>query len=272
MKQPATTPVFSPPRPRRIGAVNWHGLSALYRREVVRFLKVAAQTVGAPVVMAVLLFAVFGFALGDARIVGDIEFVAFLAPGLMMMAIVQNAFANTSSSILVAKMQGNIVDMLMPPLSAAELTVGFAAGGVTRGLVVGLATGLALWCGVRLVIHDAGAVLAFAVLASAMLALVGLIAGVAADRFEHVSAIGNFLVMPLSFLSGTFYSLEALPAFWQAVAHFNPFFYAIDGFRYGFIRHADADPRLGAAVLAAIDLALLALAWRIVARGHRLKA
>ena len=263
---------FSAPRPRRIGLINGRGLAALYRREVHRFLKVAVQTVGAPVVMSLLFFAIFDFALGDAQTVGGVAFPGFLAPGLMMMAMVQNAFANTSSSLLTAKIQGNIVDMLMPPLSPLELTLGYAAGGVTRGLVVGLATGLALWCGTPLSIADGGVILLFAVLASAMLALAGLVVGIAAEKFEQVSSVGNFLVIPLSFLSGTFYALDALPAFWQTVAHFNPFFYAIDGFRSGFIGHADADPALGAVVLAAVDVMLMALAWRLLARGYRLKA
>jgi ABC-2 type transport system permease protein len=269
---PRLAPPFAAPRRRRIGRVNGRGLAALYRREVRRFLKVFVQTIGAPVVMSLLFFAIFDFALGDVNTMGGVAFPGFLAPGLMMMAMVQNAYANTSSSLLTAKMQGNIVDVLMPPLSPLELALGYTAGGVTRGLAVGVATGLALWCGTPLTIVDGGAVLLFAVLASAMLALAGLIVGIAADRFEQVSSVGNFLVIPLSFLSGTFYSLDALPAFWQAVSHANPFFYAIDGFRYGFIGHADADPALGAAVLLAVDLALFAFAWRLLVRGYRLKA
>lgn len=272
MPDPELLATFSSPRRRRVGVFNWRGLLALYKREVRRFVKVLVQTIGAPVVMAVLFFAIFDFALGDAELAGGIPFLAFLAPGLMMMGILQNAFANTSSSILTAKMQGNIVDMLMPPLSPLELTLGFAAGGVTRGLAVGLATGLALWGGVALRVHDAGALVLFALLAATMLALAGLISGIAAEKFEHVSSVSNFFVVPLSFLSGTFYSIDALPEFWQAVAHCSPFFYAIDGFRYGFIGRADADPWLGAAVLAAVDLALLAVTWRLFASGYRLKA
>jgi ABC-2 type transport system permease protein len=258
----------APPRPRPIGAVNWRGLATLYRREVVRFLKVSVQTIGAPVVMAVLLFAIFAFALGGAGAAGGVEFSVFLAPGLVMMSMLQNAFSNTSSSIFTAKLQGNIVDMLMPPLSAVELTLGFAAGGVTRGLLVGVATALVLWCGVALSVHDGFAVALFAVLASAMLALLGIAAGVVAGKFEHVSAIGNFLVMPLSFLSGTFYSQQALSPFWQSVARLNPFFYAIDGFRFGLTGRADADPWTGAIYLTIVDLALGVVVWRLLAGGR----
>jgi len=270
--EPGTRLPFTAPRRRQVGTVNWRGLAALYRREVHRFLKVFVQTIGAPVIMSVLFFAIFDFALGDAEISGGVAFLAFLAPGLIMMSMVQNAFANSASSLMTSKIQGNIVDMLMPPLSSLELVIGFTAGGITRGLAVGVATGLVLWCGVALRIHDAGAIVLFALLATAMLAVAGLIAGVLAEKFEHVSAVSNFLVVPLSFLSGTFYSLDALPPFWQAVAHANPFFYAIDGFRFGFIGRADADPLLGLAVLAGVNLLLLATAWRLLASGYRLKA
>lgn len=272
MSRSRTATPFEAPCHRPPGRVNWRGAAALYRREVMRFVKVAVQTIGAPVVMSLLFFAIFDFALGDAALPGGVPFLVFLAPGLMMMAMLQNAFANTSSSLLTAKMQGNIVDFLMPPLAPLELAAALVAGGVTRGLVVGVATGLALWCGVALAVHDAGAILLFAVLGSAMLALAGAIAGVLAEKFEHVSALSNFAVVPLSFLSGTFYSIESLPPFWQTVAHANPFFYAIDGFRYGFLGTADAPVWLGALVLVAIDLVLFVGVWRLFAIGCRLKA
>jgi ABC-2 type transport system permease protein len=236
-----------------------------------RFVKVSAQTIGAPVVMAVLFFAIFDFSLGDATLSGGVPFLVFLAPGLMMMAILQNAFANTSSSLLTAKMQGNIVDFLMPPLSPFELVLALAAGGVTRGLAVGVATGLALWCWVELALHDAGTVLLFAVLASAMLALAGTAAGIAAEKFEHASTATNFVVVPLSFLSGTYYSIDGLPAFWQGVAHANPFFYAIDGIRFGLTGAGESDPATGLAVVAGVTLALGALCYRLFAAGVGLR-
>ena len=159
--------------------------------------------------------------------------------GLIMMTMMQNAFANTSSSIVIAKVQGNIVDVLMPPLSAGELTLGMAAGGVTRGVMVGVATGLAMWIFVPLRIHDPAILLFHAVNASLMLSLLGMIGGIWSERFDHIAAVTNFVITPLSFLSGTFYSIERLPENWQFAAHLNPFFYLIDGMRYGFIGRAE---------------------------------
>ena len=262
-----------PPAARPIGAVNWRGLWTLYRREVARFYKVGIQTLAAPVITALLFFAIFTVALdGETRIVGDISLAVFLAPGLVMMAILQNAFANTSSSVLVSKIQGNIVDVLMPPLGPAELAVGYAAGGVTRGIAVGVAAGLAMWIFAGLRFHDPLAILLFAVLASAMMSLLGLIGGIWAVKFEHIAAMTNFVVVPLSFLSGTFYSIERLPAAWQTVAGFNPFFYAIDGFRYGFIGQADSALWLSAAVMVAVDAVLFLIVYRLFAAGYRLKS
>ena len=262
-----------PPVVRPIGVVNWRGLWTLYAREVTRFYKVGTQTLAAPVVTSLLFFAIFSVALdGAARTVGTVPFAFFLAPGLVMMAILQNSFANTSSSLLVSKVQGNIVDVLMPPLSPTELTVAYAAGGVTRGAAVGLATGIAMWVFVDLQIHDPLAIVFFAVAASAMLSLLGLVGGICAVKFEHIAAMTNFVIVPLSFLSGTFYSIARLPEAWQDVARFNPFFYAIDGFRYGFIGRADSELWLSAAVMIAVDAALFALVYRLFATGYKLKS
>ncbi len=258
---------------RPIGAVNWRGLWTLYLREVTRFYKVGTQTLAAPVVTSLLFFAIFSVALdGAARTVGAVSFAAFLAPGLIMMAVLQNAFANTSSSLLVSKIQGNIIDVLMPPLSPAELTVGYTAGGVTRGIAVGLVTGVAMWLFVGVQIHNPLAIVFFVVAASAMLSLLGLIGGIWAVKFEHIAAMTNFVIVPLSFLSGTFYSLDRLPEAGQVIARFNPFFYAIDGFRYGFIGHADSDLWLSVAVLFAVDAALFAVVYRLFAAGYKLKS
>jgi len=261
------------PRLRRFGAVNWLGFWTLYQREVRRFLKVFTQTVAAPVVTTLLFLAVFLLALGgDRRHVGDIPYAEFLAPGLIMMAMVQNAFANTSSSLMIAKVQGNIVDVLMPPLSPAELTWGFALGGVTRGMLVGLVVAGAMAIFVPLGLHDPAFVLFHALAASLLLSLLGLLGGIWADKFDHIAAVTNFIVTPLSFLSGTFYSISRLPAPWHGVALWNPFFYMIDGFRYGFIGHADGSIWVGAAVMVAVNAALLALCHALVARGYKLKA
>jgi ABC-2 type transport system permease protein len=188
------------------------------------------------------------------------------------MAILQNSFANTSSSIVIAKVQGNIVDLLMPPLSAGELTFGIAVGGVTRGLAVGTSVCLAMWVFVPISLHDPFMVIFFAINAGLMLSLLGMIGGIWAEKFDHIAAVTNFVITPLSFLSGTFYTIERLPEDWRIVAQMNPFFYLIDGFRYGFIGHADASLVFGAIFVMAVNGALWALTHRMIATGYRLKA
>jgi ABC-2 type transport system permease protein len=261
------------PRLRTYGAVNARGLWTLYLKEVRRFLKVFQQTVAAPVVTTLLFFAIFTLALGrTAEMVDGISFAGFLAPGLVMMAMVQNAFANTSSSLVIGKIQGNIVDVMMPPLAPWELTVGFALGGVSRGILVGCVTAGVIALFAPVAIQHWGAVIYFAFAASLMLSLIGVVGGIWSEKFEHMAAVTNFVVTPLTFLSGTFYSIERLPVFWQYVAHVNPFFYMIDGFRYGFIGHADAPVWLGATVLAIADIALTVLAWWLFRIGYKLKS
>jgi len=262
-----------PPMPRSYGMVNWLGTWTLFVKEVRRFLKVYFQTILAPVVTTLLFLAVFALALG--RVAADVKgvpFVEFLAPGLIMMAMVQNAFANTSSSIIIAKVQGNIVDMLMPPLSGAEQTVAVALGGVARGVTVGLAVGLAMAVFVPMHLASPGLIVYHAVMGSLMLSLLGMMGGIWADKFDHMAAVTNFLVTPLSFLSGTFYSIDRLPEGFHAFALSNPFFYMIDGFRAGFIGHSDGNVAVGIAVVAVVDLLLLATTWRMLATGYKLKS
>ncbi|WP_374444165.1 ABC transporter permease [Stella sp.] len=266
------TPVAEPGRWRPYAGQNRQGLWSLYRKEVTRFFKVAVQTVLAPLVTTLLFLAVFTLALGGAdRTVGGVPYVQFLAPGLVMMAIVQNGFANSSSSLVNAKVQGNVVDLLMPPLSPAVLTAGFALGGMTRGLVVGLVVGLAIALFVRLPVADPAAILFHAVAGSLMLALVGILAGLWSEKFDHIAAVTNFVVTPLAFLSGTFYSVERLPPEWAFVAHLNPFFYLIDGFRAGFIGHADGSRAVGYAVVLAADALLWLACHRLFRAGYKLK-
>ncbi len=261
------------PQVRSFGAVNWIGLWTLYYKEVRRFVKVATQTLLAPLVTTLLYLAIFVLAIGDAaHKIGGVPFQAFLAPGLIMMAMAQNAFANTSSSIMIAKIQGNIVDTLMPPLSPGELICGFALGGATRGLAVGLVMWGAMVLLVPIAVHSILFVLFHAVAASLMLSLLGIIAGIWSEKFDQLAAVTNFIITPFAFLSGTFYSIGGLPAFWYGVAHLNPFFYMIDGFRYGFTGHADGSLTAGLIVLSVIDIFLWALAYRMFARGYRLKA
>ena len=269
-----TTPLapIAGPRLRSYGAVNGRGLWTLYLKEVRRFLKVFQQTIAAPVVTTLLFFAIFTLALGrSVEMVDGIGFSAFLAPGLVMMAMVQNAFANTSSTLVIGKIQGNIVDVLMPPLAPWELTAGFALGGISRGLVVGAVTVVVIALFAPVAIHDLFAVIYFAIAACTMMALLGILGGIWSEKFDHIAAVTNFVVTPLTFLSGTFYSIERLPEIWRTVAYFNPFFYMIDGFRYGFIGHSDAPLWLGVAVLLVVDLALLTLTWWLFRIGYKLK-
>jgi ABC-2 type transport system permease protein len=259
--------------PRRYPAINWVGLWTLYAKEVRRFMAVGTQTVLAPMITTLLFLAIFVLALSH-RVdqVGGQSYTLFLVPGLIMMAMTQNAFANTSSSLLIAKVQGNIVDLLMPPLSPLEQTIGVAGGGLTRGLIVGLATGLAMWIFTPLQLAHPLIALYFAVMASLLLSLIGMLAGIWAIKFDHMAAVTNFVITPLSFLSGTFYSTERLSPIFKAVAHIDPFFYMIDGFRYAFIDHADGSVSVGMLLLAVSNLCLLWLGHRCFARGYKLKA
>ncbi len=253
--------------------LNLVGLWTLYEKEVRRFLKIPAQTILAPMVTTLLFLAVFAFALGrSARTVGGLPFLDFLAPGLVMMAVIQNAFANTSSSLVIAKVQGNIVDYLMPPLSPGEFLFGFVMGGVTRGIVVGLAVAGAMLPFVEM--HPVAPWLALyhLVAASLALSLLGTIAGLWADKFDQLAAATNFLVTPLSFLSGTFYSISRLPPAVQPFAYGNPFFYMIDGFRYALTGHSDGAIWFGVLLLALVDIGLWVLALRLVRIGYKLKA
>ena len=262
---------------RRFGAVNWIGLGALIAREVRRFTSIYPQTVLAPVLTSVLFMLVFTLAFGERRgpavtEAAGIGFIAFLAPGILMMSVIQNAFANSSSSIVVAKIQGNIVDTLMPPLSPGELLAGYALGGATRGVVCAVVTGAVIFpfAGVGLA-HPLWAA-GFILSGSLMLALMGVLAGIYADKFDQMSAITNFVVMPLSFLSGTFYSITVLPEPFLTLSFANPFFYLIDGFRYGAVGVSDADPVLGLAVTMAVNIVLTAIGWHWINRGYRLKS
>jgi ABC-2 type transport system permease protein len=253
--------------------LNLVGLWTLYKKEVWRFWKVATQTLLAPVITTLVFLAIFALAMPRAETqVGDLPFLRFLAPGLIMMAIVQNAFSNTSSSIVIAKIQGNIVDYLMPPLSPGELLFGVILGGITRGVAVGVAVYLAMLPFVHLPPLHPLLIAYYVVASSLMLSLLGFLAGLWAEKFDQIAAVTNFVVTPLSFLSGTFYSVEALPEQLRWVAHLNPFFYMIDGIRCAFTGHADGSVALGVAVLALVNFGLWVWAYRLVRRGYRLKA
>ncbi len=262
-----------PLRPRRYGAVNWMGLQTLLVREIRRFIKVGTQTIAAPVVTTLLMLAVFALALGGStRMMAGVPFAEFLAPGLVMMAMVQNAFANTSSSLVISKVQGNIVDSLLPPLSATELTLGFAGGGVVRGIVVGLIVAVALTPFVTFHVTHLGFLLFHGLAASLLLSLLGLAGGIWSEKFDHMAAVTNFVVTPLAFLSGTFYTIDRLPESWHLIALFNPFFYMIDGFRYGALGHNDGNLAIGVAVMLACNAGLWALCHWMFKSGYKLRA
>lgn len=257
---------------RRFGRVNWLGTWTLTMREVRRFTNVWTQTLAAPVATAALFMAVFTLAIGAGRTTADgAPFAHFLAPGILMMTVIQNAFSNTSSSILISKVQGNIVDTLMPPLSPAELLAGFVTGGVLRGLAVALAVGVVIFPVVGVGLAHPLWALGFVLAGAAMMALIGLVVGIVAEKFDHLAALTNFVVTPLSFLSGTFYSVEVLPGAMQTAIHFNPFFYLIDGMRYASLGAGDAAPALGLGVVVAVDLGLAALTLRWLRLGYKLK-
>ncbi len=266
-------PLSIRPHLNQIGLVNWLGFYTLLSKEVRRFLKVPLQTVFAPMMTTLLFLAIFTLAFGKGgRYVGDMPYATFLAPGLIMMSVIQNSFANTSSSILISKVQGNIVDILMPPLSAAELTLAFALSGLARGLTVASVVGITMWFFIDLKVFSWVAVLYFVIGAGLMLSLLGMIGGILSEKFDHMAAMTNFIIMPLSFLSGTFYSIDKLTGIWHQISHFNPFFYMIDGFRYGFIGRSDSSIWVGAIVIAGLDIALYIAVWWLIKSGYRLKA
>jgi ABC-2 type transport system permease protein len=265
----------TPPEARLMGRVNWIGFWTLFMKEVRRFVKVYMQTIVAPVAMALLFYVVFSLVIGSgatARTAGPVPFFSFLAPGLIMMAMSQNAFANTSSSVMIAKVQGNIVDVLMTPISPTEMAFAYVLGGIARGMIVGLATAVAMDLFLPVRVADLGIVLLFGVLGTMLLSLLGIIGAIWADKFDHIAAVTNFIVTPLTFLSGTFYSVDRFPPVLRAIAHFNPFFYMIDGFRYGFTGHAEGSLLLGAFIMIAINLGLLILCHAMLASGYKLKA
>lgn len=258
---------------KRIGGTNWRGVWTLYLREVRRFMKVFLQTVLAPAVTTMLFLLIFTVAVGNrGQVTHGIAFGTFLVPGLVMMTILQNSFANTSSSILIGKVHGNIVDVLMPPLSAGELTMAFTLGGVTRGLICAASVIIPASLMVHVTVTHIWAIAYFSVAGSFMLSLLGAMTAIWADKFDHSAAINNFVIMPLSFLSGTFYSVQRLPEAAQAVSHFNPFFYLIDGFRYGFIGLADSQILIGVLATLGVNIALWTCTYMMFKSGYKLKA
>lgn len=248
------------------------GFYTLFYKEILRFWRVAFQTVAAPVLTALLYLMIFSHALSrHVDVFPGVGYTAFLIPGLVMMSMLQNAFANTSSSLIQSKITGNIVFLLLPPLSHLEFFTAYVLAAVVRGLVVGVGVfAVTLWFDLPALSHPLWA-LAFAVLGCAVLATLGLIAGIWADKFDQLAAFQNFLIMPLTFLSGVFYSIHTLPPFWRGLSHANPVFYMIDGFRYGFFGQSDAPPLLSLAVVSGGLLVLMARALRLLRAGYKLR-
>ena len=267
------TPSITSKYPRFTGnGVNIIGTWTLYKKEVHRFIKVYNQTILAPVVTSLLFLAVFSLAIGQhASSVGHINFNQFMASGLIMMAIVQNAFANTSSSFTMGKVMGTIVDYLTPPLSAGELVLAMTLAGITRGLMVGILVYTALLCFIALPISSLGYILFYSLAASTLLALLGLLTGIVAESFDQMGAVTSYVITPMAFLSGTFYSIHNLPAFWQHLSHLNPFFYMIDGFRYGMTGYHDGPLLLGASMLTGSIAVLWTTIYLLIRRGYRIK-
>ena len=264
---------YAPGEPVLVG-VNWEGLATLYIKEVRRFFKVQMQTVWAPAITTLLYLVIFTVALGrGGREVMGVPFADFLAPGLIVMAMMQNAFANASFSLLVGKIQGNIVDYLMPPLSIGELIAGLVGAAVTRAFFVGFAVWLVMlvWPGVSVEVRQPLLLFYFALMGSLLLSFLGLLTSVWAEKFDHAAAVTNFVVTPLSLLSGTFYSVLQLSPGWQAVSHANPFFYVISGFRAGFLGQSDSPLLVGGAVLLLINIALWALCYALLRSGWKIK-
>lgn len=267
--------IRSEPGVPSIRSVNWGGLQALYVKEVRRFFKVQLQTIWAPALTTMLYLVIFTVALGGVkREVLGAPFADFLAPGLIIMGMMQNAFANSSFSLLVGKIQGTIVDYLMPPLSTAEVLFGLAGAAVTRAVFVGFAIWLAMlvWPGVHVGPKHIWAIALFGLLGSSMLAFLGVLTSIWAEKFDHAAAVTNFVVAPLALLSGTFYSVDKLAPTFAAISHANPFHYAISGFRYGFIGQADIPLGFGIVLLLGINVALAVLCYVLLKTGWKIKS
>ena len=269
----ADTPAFpvAPPEPRDYHGVNWTGATTLYLKEVKRFWKVGMQTLAAPVLTALLYLLIFTVGVPRPSD-GGIPPAIFIAPGLIMMSILNAAFANSSSSLMQAKMMGLTQDFLTAPLSPIEQVCAFALGAATRGIAVGLVTAVAVRFLVPYGVAHWWAVLYFGLMASLMMGMIGMVAGLWAEKFDHLAAVTTFIVMPLSMLSGTFYTIDRLPTVARVLSHYNPFYYTIAGFRYGIIGLSDGSLGLGVAVVAGLTFVMAAICYWLFQTGYRLKS
>ncbi len=259
--------------PRTIGFFNWIGFKTLLTKEVARFMKVYSQTIVAPVITTILYYLVFNLAFGEMRrSVGEIEYMLFLMPGLIMMAMAQNAFMNTSSAFMISKYDGSIIDLMMPPLSNFEIVSAKVLGGIARGLVVGFVSVITFMALSDMGVHNLFYVMFHAIAGSMMLSTMGFMTGIWAEKFDHTAAVTNFLVTPMTFLSGTFYSIDQLSDKWQPLVLYNPFFYMIDGFRYGFTGYVDSDLMVGLVTMAVLNIILFYIAYKMLKSGYKIKS
>jgi ABC-2 type transport system permease protein len=266
---PPAAPLAVPAAPPAHPLLGWQ---TLFAKEILRFRKVGFQTVAAPIMTAILYLLIFGHVLEDhVRVYDQISYTAFLLPGLIMMSMLQNAFANSSSSLIQSKVMGNLVFILLTPLSHRAWFCAYVGSSMVRGLVVGLGVLLATLWFTDLRFVAPGWIVVFALLGNGLLGALGVIAGLWAEKFDQMAAFQNFIIMPMTFLSGVFYSIHSLPAFWQQVSHLNPFFYMIDGFRYGFFGQADVSPWLSLGIVGSAWLLVSGLALHLLKRGYKIR-
>ena len=258
---------------RRFGLINWIGFWTLYKKEVLRFLIVWIQTLLSPIISSLLFLGVLAVAIGDGR--SDMlgyPFITFLAPGLIAMQIIQQAFSHSSSSFMIGKIQGNIVDILYAPLSASEVTIAVALAATTRSFMIGLVSLIVFYFLVDIEIKSFSAVIFYTFISSFILGSVGVIAGLWAEKFDHMATVTNFLIIPLSFLSGTFYTIDNLPVFRQTISKCNPFFYMIDGFRYGFLEKSDGSIFVGSLYLTILAIVLWYVSYLLYKKGYKIRS
>ena len=258
---------------RRFGLINWIGFWTLYKKEVLRFLIVWIQTLLSPIISSLLFLGVLAVAIGDGR--SDMlgyPFITFLAPGLIAMQIIQQAFSHSSSSFMIGKIQGNIVDILYAPLSASEVTIEVALAATTRSFMIGLVSLIVFYFLVDIEIKSFSAVIFYTFISSFILGSVGVIAGLWAEKFDHMATVTNFIIIPLSFLSGTFYTIDNLPDFLQTISKCNPFFYMIDGFRYGFLEKSDGSIFVGSLYLTILAIVLWYVSYLLYKKGYKIRS
>ena len=258
---------------RRFGLINWIGTWTLYKKEVLRFLIVWAQTIFSPLISALLFLLVLSLAIGNERSdVLGVSFINFLAPGLIAMQVIQQSFSHSSSSFMIGKIQGNIVDILYAPLSAAEVTFAITLAAVTRSVIIASVSIIIFYLIIDIEIKNYFTLIAFTFLSSFILGALGIVAGLWAEKFDHMATVTNFIIVPLSFLSGTFYTIDKLPGYLQTISKANPFFYMIDGFRYSFLEKSDGSITVGLIYLSLLSFIMFLFAYILYKRGYKIKS